>query len=77
VDSDHVGIASGINSAVARVAGLVGTALLGFVFARQGDEFIGGFRTAVLSAMVCAVLALLCALRLTPAQTDGPHPREH
>ncbi|GAC1500894.1 MAG: hypothetical protein NVS1B6_07210 [Steroidobacteraceae bacterium] len=37
VDTDHVGAASGFNSAVARIAGLVATALLGFVFARQGS----------------------------------------
>ena len=35
VDADHVGLASGFNSAVARIAGLIATALLGFVFARQ------------------------------------------
>ena len=33
VEADHVGTASGFNSAVARIAGLVATALLGFVFA--------------------------------------------
>jgi tRNA-splicing ligase RtcB len=33
----HVGAASGFNSAVARIAGLIATALLGFVFAQQGS----------------------------------------
>ena len=37
VDADHVGPASGFNSAVARVGGLIATALLGFVFAQQGS----------------------------------------
>jgi MFS family permease len=43
VDTDHVGAASGFNSAVARIAGLVATALLGFVFAKEGSaaDFIG------------------------------------
>jgi predicted MFS family arabinose efflux permease len=38
VDADHVGAASGFNSAVARMGGLIATALLGFVFAEQGSS---------------------------------------
>ena len=44
VDAGHFGLASGFNSAVARIAGLVATALLGFVFARQ--ESAAGFMIA-------------------------------
>jgi MFS family permease len=40
VDPDHVGAASGFNSAMARIAGLIATALLGFVFAQQGSAFV-------------------------------------
>jgi hypothetical protein len=60
VDSDHVGIASGFNSAVARIAGLVATAMLGFVFAHQASlaDFIAAFRGA---AYLGATLALLGA----------------
>src|SRR5258708_12456259 len=36
VSADHVGTASGFNSAVARMGGLIATALLGFAFAEQG-----------------------------------------
>ena len=40
VDQRHEGSASGFNSAVARLGGLVATALLGFVFAAQGFETV-------------------------------------
>jgi EmrB/QacA subfamily drug resistance transporter len=61
VDVDHVGTASGFNSAVARIAGLIATALLGFVFVRQGtiETFVGAFRTAaVIGAAACALAAV-------------------
>lgn len=59
VTAEHVGLASGFNSAVARVAGLMATALLGFVFARQGSvqSFLVGFRAAALIGAASAALA--------------------
>jgi MFS family permease len=71
VDTGHVGIASGFNSAVARIGGLVATALLGYLFARQGStvEFIHGVKLAAGFGCASALLAALCAYTLlrTPA----------
>src|SRR5579863_5902988 len=68
VDANHVGLASGFNSAVARIAGLIATALLGFVFARQDSDesFMIGFRAAALIGAASAALAAgsaLCLIR--------------
>ena len=66
VNRDHVGTASGFNSAIARIGGLIATALLGFVFAQQGatSEFVGSFRIAALIGAACAAAAACCALLL-------------
>jgi predicted MFS family arabinose efflux permease len=71
VDADHVGLASGFNSAVARIAGLIATALLGFVFARQESTaaFMVGFRVAALIGAASAALAAGSALFLVRPRT--------
>lgn len=55
VDARHTGSASGLNSAVARVAGMVATALLGGVLGTRGGALIAGFDHAIVA---CAIAAL-------------------
>jgi EmrB/QacA subfamily drug resistance transporter len=64
VDQKHTGTASGFNSAVARIGGLIATALLGVVLSRQGSELIGGFHLALIAAAVVCVAASISALTL-------------
>ena len=66
VDQKHTGTASGFNSAVARIGGLIATALLGVVLSRQGSGLIGGFHSALIaSAVVCAVASISALTLLT------------
>jgi MFS family permease len=75
VDADHVGRASGFNNAMARIAGLVATASLGFVFARQdsAESFVAGIRTAALIGAASAVLAAAFALFLIHPKPATAH----
>jgi EmrB/QacA subfamily drug resistance transporter len=75
VDADHVGAASGFNSAMARIGGLIATALLGFVFASAGSEavFVASIHVAATVAAAAAAFAALCALLLIRS-TKGETP---
>ncbi|HEX4859798.1 MAG TPA: MFS transporter [Rhizomicrobium sp.] len=57
VDSEHTGSASGFNSAVSRMGGLVVTALLGAILGASGQQLIGEFHVAALAGAAIAVAA--------------------
>jgi predicted MFS family arabinose efflux permease len=61
VEEKHVAMASGFNSAVARLGGLVATALLGIVLSKEGAHLIPGFHGAMVASAIVAVAASLVA----------------
>jgi EmrB/QacA subfamily drug resistance transporter len=80
VDSSHSGIASGVNNAVARVAGLLAVAVVPVIAGLTGDKFYDpskmthGFHVGM---VVCAVLAFLGAIvAWTTISSDVLHEEE-
>jgi EmrB/QacA subfamily drug resistance transporter len=64
VEEQHVAMASGFNSAVARTGGLIATALLGAVLSSQGDALFAGFHAAMIVSAIVAGLASAVALTM-------------
>jgi predicted MFS family arabinose efflux permease len=72
VDAQHAGVASGVNSAVARAGSLIATALLGTMLSAQGTALLATFRVAVIVAGVAALAAALCAVAWVRDPGAGP-----
>jgi hypothetical protein len=64
VEEQHVAMASGFNSAVARTGGLIATALLGSVLASRGKELFASFHLAMVLSAASAALASIVGLTL-------------
>jgi len=64
VQEQHVAMASGFNSAVARTGGLIATALLGAVLASEGEQLFAGFHMAMIASAAVAALSALVALTM-------------
>jgi EmrB/QacA subfamily drug resistance transporter len=57
VDKRHTGAASGLNSALAQLGGVIAVALIGGVLARRGAGFIAAFDAAAVAGAVTALAA--------------------
>ncbi|MEP7129883.1 MAG: MFS transporter [Sphingomicrobium sp.] len=64
VEEQHVAMASGFNSAVARTGGLIATALLGAVLASKGEALFAGFHSAMMVAAAVAALSSVVAVTM-------------
>ena len=64
VEEQHVAMASGFNSAVARTGGLIATALLGSVLASRGPQLFAGFHLAMILSAAGAALGSVVALTM-------------
>jgi EmrB/QacA subfamily drug resistance transporter len=73
VKEKHVAMASGFNSAVARIGGLVATAMLGVVLSKEGAKLIPGFHGAMIaSAMVAAAASAIAWFSLRSSKSPRP-----
>jgi EmrB/QacA subfamily drug resistance transporter len=61
VDEEHAGMASGLNNAVSRVAGLISIAALGQL--AQGTNLLTGSRRVMIASAVLAFISAVCGWR--------------
>jgi hypothetical protein len=66
VEEQHVAMASGLNSAVARTGGLIATALLGAVLSSKGEQLFQGFHSTMLVSAAVSAVASIVALTMLP-----------
>jgi EmrB/QacA subfamily drug resistance transporter len=71
VDGRHIGSASGLNSAVARTAGMVATALLAGVLGMAGEPLLRGFDRAMIASAAAALAASASAFFLIRIGRNG------
>jgi EmrB/QacA subfamily drug resistance transporter len=77
VDAAHTGAASGLNSAVAQLGGVIAIALIGAVLASHGAAFLHAFDIAAIAGAAVALAAAACIVVLfrgeaAPAPTPPP-----
>ncbi len=72
VDATHTGSASGLNSAVARLGGLIATALLGTVLAAKGHSLLTAFHVAMIAGAATCIAASLSAMALIESKPGHP-----
>ncbi len=74
VDDHYTGLASGLNSAVARTGGLIATALAAAVFAAHGPALLAAFNvaawTTAATALADGAAVWLLGADLKPAEPD-------
>jgi len=64
VEEQHVAMAFGFNSAVARTGGLIATALFGSVLGRKGPQLFAGLHAAMLVSAIVAAASAAVALTM-------------
>ena len=67
VETSRTGVASGLNSAVARTGGLIATAVVSAVLAAHGTMLVSAYQIACLFGAGAAVISALCAFLLVRA----------